>query len=195
MEDRRRGSETSSGQASEGGQDDEQVDTGENDGERNGVRDQAPVERESGGGLGEVSLPMEDHSHCGEEGGGEHVVDQELQRRFFVRCAVRTLFVHVILFQRYFHHSFLQEDWSRCVGPDAADCGSGPFSGLWTGILSAGEHGCDFSLSNPRSCPCLCLLRALRIEAWHNLAFGHHLPHCPLRLLRCHIWDFIRCLR
>ena len=94
MEDRRRGSETSSGQASEGGEDDEQVDTGGNDGERNGVRDQAHVERESGGGLGEVSLPMEDHS--GEEGGGEHVVDQELQRRFFVRCAVRTLFVHVI---------------------------------------------------------------------------------------------------
>ena len=104
MEDRRRGSETSSGQASEGGEDDEQVDTGENDGERNGVRDQAPereapVEREDGGGLGEVSLPMEDHS--GEEGGGEHVVDQELQRRFFVRCAVRMIFVHVILFQKY----------------------------------------------------------------------------------------------
>ena len=94
MEDRRRGSETSSGQASEGGEDDEQVDTGGNDGERNGVRDQAHVESDRG--LGEVSLPMEDHS--GEEGGGEHVVDRELQRRFFVRCAVRMIFVHVIFF-------------------------------------------------------------------------------------------------
>ena len=193
MEDRRRGSEASSGQASEDGDDDEHVDTVETGGERNGVRDQAPVEREDGGGLGEVSLPMEDHS--GEEGGGEPVVDQELQSRFFVRCAVRTLFVHVIMFQKYFYHSFLQEDWPRSVGPDPADCGSGPFSGLWTGILSAGEHGCDFSLSNPRSCPRLCLLCVLRIEARHNLAYGHHLPHCPLRLLRCHIWDFIRCLR
>jgi len=36
--------------------------------------------------LGEVSLPMEDHS--GEEGGGEHVVDRELQRRFFVRIGL-----------------------------------------------------------------------------------------------------------
>ena len=148
---------------------------------------------ESSTGLGEVSLPMEDHS--GEEGGGEDVVDRELHRRFFVRCAVRMIFVHVILFQKYFYHSFLQEDWPRIVGPDAADCGSGPVGGLWTGIISAGEHGCDFSLSNPRSCPRLCLLRVLRIEAGHNLAYGHHLPNCPLRLLRCHIWDFIRCLR
>merc|ERR1719341_2017908 len=51
-------------------------------------------------------------------GGGEDLVDRELQRRFF--C---------------------QEDWPRIVGPDAADCGSGPVGGLWTGIISAGEHG------------------------------------------------------
>ena len=115
MEDRRRGSEASSGQAPEGGEDDEQVDTGEYDGERNGVRDEAPVERESGGGLGEVSLPMEDHS--GEEGGGEDVVDRELQRRLFVRCAVRMIFVHVILFQKYlsfFSPGLVSQCWPRC---------------------------------------------------------------------------------
>ena len=123
MEDRRRGSEASSRQASEDGEDDEQVDTGETSVERNGVRDQAPereapVEMEDGGGLGEVSLPMEDHS--GEEGGGEDVVDQELQKRFFVRCAVRTLFVHVIFFLKICSRHFFSpgglvpQCWPRC---------------------------------------------------------------------------------
>lgn len=91
----RRGSEANSGQASVGGEDDEQVDAGETDGERNAVRDHAPVEREVGGGLGEVRLPMEDHSV--EEGEGEDVVDEELQRRFFVRRIGPTVLAQMLV--------------------------------------------------------------------------------------------------
>ena len=88
MEDTGRAGETNSGQITEGEEDEEQEDTGETGGEENGVPGHVPVRRREGGESREVSIPMEDY----EGGEDEDVVNQELQRRLYARCAVRTVF-------------------------------------------------------------------------------------------------------
>jgi len=99
MEERRRGGERNNGQITEAVDDEEQVDAEETDGEGTGVCDRVPVtrrRREDGGESRDVGIPMQDLTGGEGEALEEDVVNQELQKRLFVRRICPTVLAQLV---------------------------------------------------------------------------------------------------